>query len=77
MMELYYNFFHKYCDENEFEKVEIDTDSMYLALAEDNLDDCIIPAGKTQWTLICRNDCRYDFQADAKKSFFHVHPRNL
>ena len=37
MLELYYNFFHKYCDENNFEDLEMDTDSLYLALAEYNL----------------------------------------
>ena len=73
MLELYYNFFHKYCDENKFEELEIDTDSLYLALAEDNLDNCILPEKKAQWTLIRRNDCRDDFIADADKNFFHVH----
>ena len=73
MLELYYNFFHKYCDENKFEELEMDTDSLYLALAEDNLDDCILPEKKAQWTLIRRNNCRDDFIADADKNFFHVH----
>ena len=36
MLELYYNFFHKYCDENKFEELDIVTDSLYPALAEDN-----------------------------------------
>ena len=62
--------FHKYCDENKIEELEMDTDSLYLALAEDNLDDCILPEKKAQWTLIRRNDCRDDFIADADKNFF-------
>ena len=70
MLELYYNFFHKYCDENKFEELEMATDSLYLALAEDNLDDCILPEKNAQWTLIGRNDCRDDFIADADKNFF-------
>ena len=73
IMELYYNLFHNYCDENKFEELEMDTDSLYLALAEDNLDDCILPEKKAQWTPICRNDCRDDFIADADKKFSHVH----
>ena len=73
MLELNYNFFHKYCDENKFEELEMDTDSLHLALAEDNLDDCILPEKKAQWTLIRQNDCRDDFIADADKNFFHVH----
>ena len=70
MLELYYNFFQKYCNENKFEELEMDTDSLYLALAEDNLDGCILPEKKKQWTLICRNDCRDNFIADACKKFF-------
>ena len=62
--------FHKYCDENKIEELEMDTDSLYLALAEDNMDDCILPEKKAQWTLIRRNDCRDDFIADADKNFF-------
>ena len=34
--ELYYNFFTKFCDVNKFEELELDTDSLYLALAEKN-----------------------------------------
>ena len=69
MLELYYNFFHKYCNENNFEELEMDTDSLYLALAEDNLDDCILPDTKAQWTLTCRNDFRDDFIADAVSTY--------
>ena len=50
----------------------MDTDPLYLALAEDCLDDCILPEKKAQWTLIRQNDCRDDFIADAEKKFFHV-----
>ena len=69
-LELYYNFFDKYCDENKFEEFELDTDSLYLALVADNLDDCILPEKKAQWTLIRRNDCRDDFIADENEKFF-------
>ena len=48
----------------------MDTDSLYLAVAEDNLDDCILPEKKAQWTLIRRNDCRDDLIADADKKKF-------
>ena len=33
MLELYYNFFTRFCDVNKFEELEMDTDSLYLALA--------------------------------------------
>ena len=39
MLELYYNFFDKICDVQKFEELEMDTDSLYLALAHENLYD--------------------------------------
>ena len=32
MLELYYNFFDKFCDKSMYEELEMDTDSLYLAL---------------------------------------------
>ena len=40
-LELYYNFLERFCDDNKFEELEIDTDSLYLALSEKELYDCI------------------------------------
>ena len=37
MLELFYNFFDKLSDVNKIEDLEMDTDSHYLALAEENL----------------------------------------
>ena len=34
MLELYYNFFERFCDVNKFEELEMDSDSWYLALSE-------------------------------------------
>ena len=48
----------------------MDTYSLYLALAEENLEDCILPENKTQWLQIRRNDCRDYFKAYAKKKLF-------
>ena len=48
----------------------MNTDSLYIALAEENLEDCISPENKAQWLKIGRNDCRDDFIANAKKNFF-------
>ena len=33
-LELYYTFFERFCDVNKFEVLEMDTDSLYLALSE-------------------------------------------
>ena len=39
MLELYYNFFERFCDVNKFEELEMDTDSLYLALSAKELYD--------------------------------------
>ena len=70
MLELYYNFFDEFCDVNKFEELEMDTDSLYLALAEEDLDDCILPSKRAEWTERQSRDCRDDFRADAKKNNF-------
>ena len=44
MLELYYNFYDKFCDVDKFEELEMDTESLYLALAHEKLFDCIRPA---------------------------------
>ena len=39
VLELYYNFFERFCDLNKFEGLEMDTDSLYLALSEKDFYD--------------------------------------
>ena len=70
ILELYYNFFDKFCDVNRIEELEMDTDSLYLALAEENLYDCIKPDKRAAWEKMRENDCRDSFKADAKSNFF-------
>ena len=41
MLELYFNFFDRFCDEDKYKELEMDIDSLYLALAHENLNDCI------------------------------------
>ena len=48
ILELYYNFFEKVCDVNKFEELEMDTDSLYLALPEKELYDCIREESKAE-----------------------------
>ena len=43
MLEIYYNFFEKFCTTDKYEELEMDTDSLYLALSEENLEDVILP----------------------------------
>ena len=46
MLELYYNFVTKYCDVNG--DLEMDIDALYLALAVNELQDCIRPEMKSE-----------------------------
>ena len=70
MLELYYNFFKQYCDSDKFEELEMDTDSLYLALSEKELEDCIIPEKKSAWDLLRSKDCNDSFAANATDNFF-------
>ena len=70
MLELYYNFFARFCDVNKFEELEMDTDSLYLALAEKELEDCIRPEMRAEWQRLRSNDCVDNFTADAVANFF-------
>ena len=56
MLELYYNFFDRFCDVNKFEELEMDTDSLYLALSEKELYDCIREESKAEWSLLRTED---------------------
>ena len=70
MLELYYNFITRFCDVNMFEELEMDTDSLYLALAEKELEDCIRPEMRAEWQRLRSNDCVDNFTADAVANFF-------
>ena len=47
----------------------MDTYSLYLALAEESLYDCIQPQKRDIWEKMGENDCRDSFKADAKSKF--------
>ena len=70
MLELYYNFFTKLCDVSKFEELEMDTDSLYLALAEKELEDCRRPEMRAEWQKLQSNGCVDNFTADAVANFF-------
>ena len=70
MLELYYNFFDKFCDVDTFEELEMDTDSLFLALAHDNWYDCIRPSKKAEGEALREHDCDDFFKADAVQNFF-------
>ena len=70
MLELYYNFFDKFCDVNKFEELEMDTDSFYLTVAEEKLYDSIQLEKRDIWEKLRENDCRDSFKTNAKSNFF-------
>ena len=70
MLELYYNFFKKFCDTEKYEELEMDTDSLYLALSEENLEDIVFPEKRNEWEAICSRDCTDSFTANATDNFF-------
>ena len=70
MLELYYNFFERFCDVNKFEELEMDTDSLYMALSEKELCDCIREESKAEWGCLRTEDFKDDFTANATTNFF-------
>ena len=69
MLELYYNFFTRFYDVNKIEELEMDADSLYLALAEKELEDCIRPETRAEWQRWRSNDCVDKLTADAVANF--------
>ena len=46
MLEFYYDFLDKFCDRGDFELIQMDTDSFYMALSANDFDDIIKPEMK-------------------------------
>ena len=67
MLQLYYNFFDKFCHVNKFEEF---ADSLFLFPAVEYLYDCICQEKKDDWQNLRKNDCRDSFRADLKTDFF-------
>ena len=73
MLELYYNFFKKFSDTDKYEELEMDTDSLYLALTEEIFEDDIPLEKRAEWNQLRSNDCTDNFTANATDIF----PQNL
>ena len=69
-LELYYNFFKKFCDTDKYEELEMDTDSLYLALPDENLEDVILREKRAEWDQLRSKDCNDNFTANATDNFF-------
>ena len=70
MLEFYYNFFKKFCDTDKYEELEMDTDTLNLALCEEKLEDVILPEKGAEWDKIRSKDCTDEFTANATDNFF-------
>ena len=51
MLEFYFDFLIKYVHPSDFQMCEMDTDSAYLAISKEQLDDVIKPERKTEYIL--------------------------
>ena len=69
ILELYYNFFKKFCDTKKYEELEMDTNSLYLALLEENLEDNILPEKRNEWKAIRSRGCSDSFTSNATGNF--------
>ena len=65
MLELYYKFIEKSCDTDKYEELEMDTDSLYLALSDENLEDVILPEKRAQWDELHSKGCINNFTENA------------
>ena len=70
MLELYYKFFKKFCDPDRYEELEMDTNSLYLALFAENLENVILPEKRSEWDQLRSKDCNDNFTANATDIFF-------
>ena len=70
MLEFYYNFFQRFCEVNIFEELGMDTDSLYLAVSEKELYDCVQEGSLLEWELMKTEDCKDGFTANATTNFF-------
>ena len=50
----------------------MDTDSLYLALFEENLEDVILPEKRAEWDQLRSKDCTDNFTANATDNFFPI-----
>ena len=72
MLELYFIFFKKFCDTDKYEDFEMHTNSLYLALSEENLEDVFLPEKQAEWNQLPSKDCTDNFTLNAADNFFPI-----
>ena len=70
MLELYYNFFKKFCDTDKYEEFEMDTDYLNLALSEENLDDVNLAEKRAECDQLRSENCTDNFTVKSIGNFF-------
>ena len=70
MFQLYYNLFKKFCDTNKYEELEMDTDSLYSALSEENLEDFNLLEKRDERDQLLSEGCTDNFTANATGNSF-------
>ena len=70
MIQLKYDFFSHFCDKNKYELIEMDTDSLYMALSEEKIGDIIRPEMRSVWYCMRQSDCTDNFAANSSSNFF-------
>ena len=71
MLEFYYNFLMTYIDVSDFAFLQMDTDSIYLAISSENLKDIIKPEFLTKYSDAIYKQCDIDeISADGEKNWF-------
>ena len=66
------HFLTRFCDINNIEELKVDTDSQYLDLAEEKLQECIRHEMRAEWQRLRSNDCVDSFTADAVANFLPI-----
>ena len=70
MLELYYIFLREFVDTDKYEELEKDTDPLYLALSEENLEDVLLPDKRVEWDKLRSKDWTDKFTANATDNLF-------
>ena len=71
MLELFNSFSTKFGDFDKYEEMQLDTDPLYIALAEKKCYDCIREEYSWDWEWLRSSDSNDSFTADARSNFFH------
>ncbi len=45
----FWEFINTHLDKDKYQLMEMDTDSLYIAFAEDTIDECVLPEKKSEW----------------------------